>query len=462
VLEGELATGLGEVMGIEAGSVIGHDAAHRDAEPGKVSYGLMQETDRGSSFLVRQHSSEGNAGVVVDGDVEKLPTGAAGFISGIAGDAVARLDNAGQLLDVEMQQIAGGSMFVTHDGYLGLQHFDLVELQSGQNAAHRGPAQPSGLGDANSGPALPTQPFYPLDQSQVHPARRAMGTRGAVAQRRAAGFPEAAYPLGRTLPAELELGRGLLQAQSAFHNTFCKSLSTVNRQSSMMVVVHSVSCDRFCSQLQHHSSRSNGQQPIETSQLKPRFWVRFAGTAEAVPFQNVFMKYALATALPMPPDLIRDHVVFAVAHWLVPVDGDFAGNRLDDAGQRLPNVGIAVRLHGRGVHGVEEAIAHLLHEDLSLTRRALLRFVAEVDPQRREENEGEDDRDHYVVRNAAARICPPDVAFDGLGDFAHRQSYAFAIIAKAPVSVSRPYAIFNSSNSRSRCFWMSFLVKRSR
>src|SRR5271155_5420846 len=45
-------------------------------------------------------------------------------------------------------------------------------------------------------------------------------------------------------------------------------LSTVNRQSSMMVVVHSIPCDAVASQLQLPSSRSNGQQPIETSQLE--------------------------------------------------------------------------------------------------------------------------------------------------------------------------------------------------
>jgi hypothetical protein len=38
-----------------------------------------------------------------------------------------------------------------------------------------------------------------------------------------------------------------------------------------MVVVHSVSWFAFASQHQLPSSRPNGQQPIETSQLKPCF-----------------------------------------------------------------------------------------------------------------------------------------------------------------------------------------------
>jgi hypothetical protein len=38
----------------------------------------------------------------------------------------------------------------------------------------------------------------------------------------------------------------------------------------MMVVVHSVSCVAVASQLQLPSSRSNGQQPIETSHLEAK------------------------------------------------------------------------------------------------------------------------------------------------------------------------------------------------
>jgi hypothetical protein len=38
-----------------------------------------------------------------------------------------------------------------------------------------------------------------------------------------------------------------------------------------MVVVHLTSCIAVASQLQLHSSWSDGQQPIETSQLKPTF-----------------------------------------------------------------------------------------------------------------------------------------------------------------------------------------------
>ena len=41
--------------------------------------------------------------MVVDGHVEELPSGAASFVLGVTGDAVAGLDDARQLLDIDVQ-----------------------------------------------------------------------------------------------------------------------------------------------------------------------------------------------------------------------------------------------------------------------------------------------------------------------------------------------------------------------
>jgi hypothetical protein len=105
----------------------------------------------GSSGFVREHGSEGDAGVVVDGDIEKLSASAASLVLRIAGDAVARFGDAGKLLDVDVQQIAGSGMFVTDDGNLGLEVLHGVQLETGENATDRGAAQAGGLRDANTG-----------------------------------------------------------------------------------------------------------------------------------------------------------------------------------------------------------------------------------------------------------------------------------------------------------------------
>ena len=115
----EIATGLGEEGGTEAGAVVGHDATDRDAEVGEVGHGLAEEAAGGSGFFIGQQSGKSDAGMVIDGDIKKLPAGTAGFILGIAGEAMAGLVNAGQLLDVDVQPVARSGQFAAHDGRAG-------------------------------------------------------------------------------------------------------------------------------------------------------------------------------------------------------------------------------------------------------------------------------------------------------------------------------------------------------
>ena len=67
----------------------------------------MEEGHGGIGLLIGEDGREGDAGVVVDGDVNVFPAHAAGAVGRIAGDAMARPDDAAQLLDVQVQQIAG-------------------------------------------------------------------------------------------------------------------------------------------------------------------------------------------------------------------------------------------------------------------------------------------------------------------------------------------------------------------
>src|SRR5258707_13836440 len=113
-----------------------------------------------------------------------------------------------------------------------------------------------------------------------------MRTRRQITQSCGTAFAETPDPLGGRLSAQLELGRGLAQAEFPLQHSFCHLLSTVNSQSSMMMVIHSVSWFAFASQHQLPSSRPDGQQPIETSQLKPRRAYAAYGTTEAIPWRG--------------------------------------------------------------------------------------------------------------------------------------------------------------------------------
>jgi hypothetical protein len=101
--EGEIAASLGEQKRTEARPIVGHDATHPDAEVGEVGHGLAEEGSGGIVFFVGEQGGEGDAGVVVDSDVEELPTGAAGFVLRVASEAMAGFVDASQLLDVDLK-----------------------------------------------------------------------------------------------------------------------------------------------------------------------------------------------------------------------------------------------------------------------------------------------------------------------------------------------------------------------
>src|SRR5271165_1225168 len=212
-LDAEFVAAGDEAARAEAGAVIGHHPANGNAQAGKVSHRLAQEFAGGDSLFVWQQGGEGDAGVVIDGDIEELPSGATGFVLGISGEAMAGFGDASQLFDVAMQQVSRGGMLVTKDGNGWLQRASGVESQAGEDAADGGTAQTGGLGDAHAGPALTTQRF---DKSRFFcgdTTGRVMRARRAIAQSGGTALAEATHPLGDRLPAQFEGGRGLLQTE---------------------------------------------------------------------------------------------------------------------------------------------------------------------------------------------------------------------------------------------------------
>ena len=117
VLKAELATGQGKNIGPKTGTVIGHDALQSDSEAQIMGGRLAQEGSSGDALLVGQDGGMGQAGMIVDGDKDKVMACGADTIAGVAGDTEAGPMNAGQLLDVDMEQIAGMRPLVTDDGH---------------------------------------------------------------------------------------------------------------------------------------------------------------------------------------------------------------------------------------------------------------------------------------------------------------------------------------------------------
>jgi hypothetical protein len=107
MLEPVPATCRGERFGAVGRAVVGHDACDLDtqrAEPGKRP---VEEGDGARVALVAQDLDGGKPRGVVDGDVSELPASTAGAVPAIASDAVTDPLDPAELLDVEVEELAG-------------------------------------------------------------------------------------------------------------------------------------------------------------------------------------------------------------------------------------------------------------------------------------------------------------------------------------------------------------------
>lgn len=93
----------------------------------------MEEANGAGRGFIREELSEDEAGMIIDGDVEELPAGTAGVIVlPVAGDAMAGARDAGELLDIEMDQSRGRITLVAADGRRRSQSGELVGVAAQQ------------------------------------------------------------------------------------------------------------------------------------------------------------------------------------------------------------------------------------------------------------------------------------------------------------------------------------------
>jgi len=218
VLDAELEAGSAEVLGAIAGAVVGEQAADGDAVLGVEGNGGAQEGDGGFGLLVGQHAGEGEAGVIIDGDVQSLPAGELRASAATAVAADGDLLIAAHALDVEMKQIAGRGMFITHDGRSGMEMAPAVEMSPLKNAADGGGAEMGGLGDLIGGAEFAAQGNDLSDQLRRGSAWAMERSRGTIPQARQAQGAIAADPLGGGFSADGERGCSRVHRQPLDHD----------------------------------------------------------------------------------------------------------------------------------------------------------------------------------------------------------------------------------------------------
>jgi len=227
-----------ESVGTIAVAVVGEQATNGDAQSGVVSNGGAQEGDCASGGEVGQDLSEGNTGVVIDSDMNILPS----TVMFTSATSIGTRNNAGeasQLLNIEVEQIARRSMLIANQRYSRLQIAHAVQTEAAENAADGSTAQASSLGNVEAGEALAPQLFDVLRQRLPGTTWRAMRTRSTIVQTRRPMLLIAAGPLGGSTGANTEGGGRGLQSHLLNKDVLGQLLSTDKGKSCILMDVHS-------------------------------------------------------------------------------------------------------------------------------------------------------------------------------------------------------------------------------
>src|SRR5580700_12210383 len=184
VFEAHLETSLTKQVGAIAAAVIGEQSADDDAVASEEVNRIPEEGDGGVGFLIGEDAGEGQARVVVDRDVQGLPTGM--FLLTTAAAIAAPRDllllEAGHALDVEMEEIAGKGMLITHRRRPRMQIAPAAETSATQNAADSGRTESGALCNLIGRTMLTAELNHQPDLARRSGSWTAMRTRGTVAQ----------------------------------------------------------------------------------------------------------------------------------------------------------------------------------------------------------------------------------------------------------------------------------------
>jgi hypothetical protein len=213
VTEAELLAGGGEELGAIGGAAIGEDALDFDAVSGVAADGLVESREDAGSLFVGQESGEGEAGMIVDGDVEALDAGARIAHGAITGGPDARAREAAQLLDVEVEKVAGSVAFVAEDGrFWRLERAKAVEVMAAEDAREGGLGDWPHHHDLSIGTALTAQGEDLGFKFGRRLARLAPGSGGMILETLGeAGLTSASEPAADGLFRDAKSGGGSAQ-----------------------------------------------------------------------------------------------------------------------------------------------------------------------------------------------------------------------------------------------------------
>lgn len=108
MFDAQVAASVAKSERLVATPIVGHDASNGDAEALVISHGGPEKGNGAGGRLVGLDLGEGDAGMVVNADVDEVPSGATALVRStrIAGDAVSDTLETPELFDVDVNDLA--------------------------------------------------------------------------------------------------------------------------------------------------------------------------------------------------------------------------------------------------------------------------------------------------------------------------------------------------------------------
>jgi hypothetical protein len=172
VFETQFLAAGSEESGAVGGATIGEDALDGDAMILVKADGLLQGIEDTRHLFVGEQTSESEAAVIINGDVQAFHPGAGIAVGAIAGGTDSGACEAAQLLDVEVEKLSRMVAFVANDRWFGgFQRAEAIEMMAAQDAGEGGLGNGEHHHDLGVGSALAAQ----LEDASFEPGRSLAG-----------------------------------------------------------------------------------------------------------------------------------------------------------------------------------------------------------------------------------------------------------------------------------------------
>jgi hypothetical protein len=165
------------------GAVVGVETLGGDAKLGKEGQCVVEESEGTGGRFVWVELSKGEAGVIVDGDVEILPACAWGMVVlTIPGDAMTGTLDAGELLDIEVDEFTWEGAFVTAHRQRRFQGAEAVKTVAAQEAGDSGLGKLGGASDLEAWQLATAQSDHASHPQAVGGSGGTLGARGTIVE----------------------------------------------------------------------------------------------------------------------------------------------------------------------------------------------------------------------------------------------------------------------------------------